>query len=82
MALGETANTWEEHQWRPCNSGWCQAWAAHLNEWRMSLFLCQRSTVTPLHPSSSTRPLPTEGNSYSLAITEKMMCALKCALPA
>lgn len=63
----------------------------------MSLFICQHNTVTfgvslsslslPPPPSPLSLPesplvWPTEGNSYSLVIMGRMMCALKCALPA
>lgn len=61
----------------------------------MSLFTCRYNTsdTTALYPGLATPPppltlpvsllvWPAEGDSYSLVITERMMCALKCALPA
>ena len=52
------------------------------------VYICQHNTVTlRASPPSLSLPdwllvWPTEGNSYSLVITVRMMCALKCALPA
>lgn len=51
----------------------------------MSLFICHHNTdstpLIPILPYSLPDSRPTDGNSYSLAIMWRMMCALKCALP-
>lgn len=49
------------------------------NTW--ACFCVSATLWHPWTPPAAPLP-PPEGNSYSLAITGKMMCALKCALPA